>query len=460
MITSTQKLLFFSICILPSIFAHHPTNCNRSCGLGQLKPVPFPFGFSSGCPIQLNCTPNGTVSIDRFTVQSFTPDTILINLPAQCGRPIKTLRRLFSRHYAPTSQNGILLENCSKPITTCKIPDTAVQTHFELLECGSKGNKNSSSSNNNVSCYSEENKRTEFIDYFGVMSSGCESLFSAISAVETSAGSGLPAVTSLEVEVVQLGWWLEGGCECSENANCTRVLSPVDGRRGYRCRCGDGFVGDGYRAGLGCRKGLFLNVEVYLSQYHQNFQLSNKSDVYSFGVVLVEIITALKVVDFSRTQNEVNLASLAMDRIVKGRLDEIIDPLIKAESDSWTLSSVHQVSELAFRCLSYDRGMRPSMTEVALVLEHIRLSGCASVEENTMALYKTSTCSSSSNLSEKTLGVTFKKPELDTRGLFVTEVGVIDSISTADFSPISVQDPWLSEQSSPSSNSLLHNVVQ
>lgn len=41
--------------------------------------------------------------------------------------------------------------------------------------------------------------------------------------------------------------------------------------------------------------------------YEQNFHLSDKSDVYSFGVVLVEIITAMKVVDFSRPPNEVNL---------------------------------------------------------------------------------------------------------------------------------------------------------
>uniref|UniRef100_A0A2C9VYB9 Protein kinase domain-containing protein n=1 Tax=Manihot esculenta TaxID=3983 RepID=A0A2C9VYB9_MANES len=44
-------------------------------------------------------------------------------------------------------------------------------------------------------------------------------------------------------------------------------------------------------------------------QYHQNFHLSDKSDVYSFGVVLVEIITALKVVDFSMPQNDVILAA-------------------------------------------------------------------------------------------------------------------------------------------------------
>lgn len=114
-----------------------------------------------------------------------------------------------------------------------------------------------------MSCYSEGNKSADFIEYVGVMGSGCESLFSAISMVEMlAAGSGLTeAVTSLEVEVVELGWWLEGGCdECSENANCTRVFSPANGRRGYRCRCGDGFVGDGYRAGLGCRKGEFLEL--------------------------------------------------------------------------------------------------------------------------------------------------------------------------------------------------------
>lgn len=191
-------------------------------------------------------------------------------------------------------------------------------------------------------------------------------------------------------------------------------------------------------------------------QYHQNFQLSDKSDVYSFGVVLVEIITALKVVDFSRPQNEVNLASLAMDRIMKGRLSEIIDPLIEAETDTWTFSSVHKVAELAFRCLSYDRDMRPSMTEVAFVLEQIRVSRwAASVQdqENTTDLSETS------NLSQKSLSVTVKKPNLDTRGLLVTEFGDSRMNRMTDLSPVSVQDPWLSEQSSPSSNSLLNNVV-
>lgn len=92
--------------------------------------------------------------------------------------------------------------------------------------------------------------------------------------------------------------------------------------------------------------------------YEHNFHLSDKSDVYSFGVVLVEIITALKVVDFSRPVNEVNLAALAVDRIGRGCVDEIVDPFLSSHEDEWTKYSVHKVAELAFRCLDSRRDIR------------------------------------------------------------------------------------------------------
>lgn len=199
-------------------------------------------------------------------------------------------------------------------------------------------------------------------------------------------------------------------------------------------------------------------------QYHQCFHLSDKSDVYSFGVVLVEIISALKVVDFSRPQDEVNLAALAIDKIGKGHLDEIIDPLLEPHRDAWTLSSLHKVAELAFRCLAYHRDMRPSMMEVAAELERITLGRYETSEEKySTALSEVSSCSSSSNLSEKPLSIMVKKAGLKSGELFVlqTEVGSFNSMErVTDNSPISVQDPWLSEQSSPSSSSLLNNVIQ
>ncbi|XP_076936205.1 wall-associated receptor kinase-like 14 [Bidens hawaiensis] len=151
-------------------------------------------------------------------------------------------------------------------------------------------------------------------------------------------------------------------------------------------------------------------------QYHQNFHLSDKSDVYSFGVVLVEIITALKVVDLSRRNSEVNLAALAVNKIGKGRVDEIIDPFLELNRDAWTTSSIHKVAELAFRCLAFNGDVRPSMTEVADELEQIRVSGWGPVDNY------------------------IRKDK--------------------DSSPVTVQDGWSSEQSSPSTSSLLSNIVQ
>ncbi|GKB75200.1 wall-associated receptor kinase-like protein 14 [Tanacetum coccineum] len=140
-------------------------------------------------------------------------------------------------------------------------------------------------------------------------------------------------------------------------------------------------------------------------EYHQNFHLSDKSDVYSFGVVLVEIITALKVVDLSRRNSEVNLAALAIDKIGKGRVDELIDPLLEPHRDAWTLSSIHKVAELAFRCLAFHGDMRPSMTEVADELEQIRLSGWAPSDGNvTKGSLSVTSSSSSPNGIEKAKG--------------------------------------------------------
>ena len=196
-------------------------------------------------------------------------------------------------------------------------------------------------------------------------------------------------------------------------------------------------------------------------QYHQNFHLSDKSDVYSFGVVLVEIITAMKVVDFNRPHTEVNLAALAVDRIGRGCVDEIVDPFIELHRDAWTLSSIHKVAELAFRCLAYHKDMRPSMIEVAYELEQIRMTGWAPLEENIcMGSSIASSCSSPFNGSERSLtGISVKK--VVNRRIMVPQK-TVDHLASLqegkDSSPVSVHDPWLSEHSSPSS--LLGNVIQ
>ncbi|KAK6115900.1 hypothetical protein DH2020_008169 [Rehmannia glutinosa] len=568
--SSTHYTLFSHPCT-----TQEAATCNQTCGAQKL---PFPFGFSSGCQIRLNCTANATILAADFPVQSIIGDTILINLPATCGRPVEALRRLFTQNFAPNSRNAILMQNCNARPTACFIPTTMVRANFQLLDCGER-------MNDSISCYSEAvNNGASFIDYGNLTRSGCRTLFSAIS-MESFGGS---SAVSLDVQMVRVGWWLLGECRCSDNASCFRVSPPVEGNpAAYRCQCEEGFAGDGFRDGLGCRKGMlpfllpinfafsnpkdamlqniyldnveeqqeskrrnrtkksrqlfktagitipihpykeiekatdnfsdkrklgngaygtvysgklntdewvaikriknrdgnsivqFINEIKLLSsvshpnlvrlletaqaisylhnsihppiyhrdikssnilldynykskvadfglsrlgliesshistapqgtpgyldpQYHQNFQLSDKSDVYSFGVVLIEIITGLRVVDFSRPSEEINLAAVAVDRIGRGCLDEIIDPFILGgDRDNWTISSVDKVAELAFRCLAFHRDMRPSMMEVAVELEQIRRSKWT---ESEMSV--TTSDSSSSDYSKKSLNPT------------------------------------------------------
>ncbi|XP_042013567.1 wall-associated receptor kinase-like 14 [Salvia splendens] len=646
-------IIFIVIHTILTIAHSSAALCNHTCGRRKL---PFPFGFSSACQIQLNCSGNGTILAADFPVQSVNAETILVNLPAVCGRPVEALRRLFTANLAPTSHNAVLLHDCRNQSSGCLIPTTMVQTHFERLDCDA--------GNATVSCYSEPGNTTSFIDYGNLARSGCRSLFSAISMEAYSNSLSV----SLDVQVVRVGWWLRGGCRCSRNARCVRVSPPLGGDEttAYRCECFEGFDGDGFLDGVGCRKesqacnpsnylsgkcggttrvgvlvggvgagaslmvtlGLLfcfiskrsklrsrskksknlletsgitipiysykemekaadsfsekrrlgngaygtvyrgklnndttvaikrirhrdsvgqvineikllssvshpnlvrllgcsidneeqilvydfmpngtlsqhlhrekdpvmpwpvrltiaaetaqaisylhneMNPPIYhrdikssnilldgeyrskvadfgLSrlgmvesshistapqgtpgyldpQYHQHFHLSDKSDVYSFGVVLVEIITALRVVDFARPQNEVNLAALAVDRIGKGCLDEIIDPFLRPSLDL----SVHKVAELAFRCLAFHRDMRPTMMEVAIELEQIRMSKWG-------------------------LNVVVKKHEYDVVAFF-SSTNSMDTVT--DCSPISAAESWQSDQSSPSSNSLLNRA--
>ncbi|RDX79319.1 Wall-associated receptor kinase-like 14, partial [Mucuna pruriens] len=663
------------------------SECRQTCG--SSKPFPYPFGFSSGCAIRLNCS-GGGAAVGEFLVQSVTPESIIVNMEAQCNRSFDTFHELFSHKYAPTSRNVILLENCTDKLLPCSIPEILVRTHFESVGCAT-------SSAGDLICYFE-NRTKGFVDRFKLGQIGCKYFMSSLSSPDFRNASHAPV--SLDVNTIELGWWLQGDrCLCSNNANCTTLQSPMDGKPGFRCRCHDGFVGDGFLAGTGCRKASTCNPAKYMSgrcggrarfivliggfvigvsvmitlgslccffrrrsklrvtkstkrrlteatgnssvpiypykdiekatnsfsekqrlgtgaygtvyagklyndewvaikrikhrdtesieqvmneikllsavshtnlvrllgcsidygeqilvyefmpngtlsqhlqkergnglpwpvrltiatetaqaiahlhsaisppiyhrdikstnilldynfrskvadfglsrlgmtetshistapqgtpgyvdpQYHQDFHLSDKSDVYSFGVVLVEIITGLKVVDFSRPHNEVNLASLAADRIGKGLLDEIIDPFLEpeAKSDVWTLSSIHKVAELAFRCLAFHRDMRPSMTEAASELEQLRLSRWTTLRDNNCATStELSSCSSSSNESEKPLSTATRKG----KGYLKLQTGpvALNSLQRPNSnSPVSVQDQelWFSEQSSHSSSS-------
>ncbi|CAL9115768.1 unnamed protein product [Musa textilis] len=110
-------------------------------------------------------------------------------------------------------------------------------------------------------------------------------------------------------------------------------------------------------------------------EYHQLFQLTDKSDVYSFGVVLFELISSKPAVDMTRNRSEINLANMAITRIQKGELEQLVDTALGYQSDEVTRKTITMVAEVAFRCLQSDADMRPPIKEVLEVLQAIESDG-------------------------------------------------------------------------------------
>nr|GEW25358.1 leaf rust 10 disease-resistance locus receptor-like protein kinase-like 1.1 [Tanacetum cinerariifolium] len=97
--------------------------------------------------------------------------------------------------------------------------------------------------------------------------------------------------------------------------------------------------------------------------------------VYDFGVVLVELISSMVAVDLNRSQDEISLANLALNRIQTCELDQLIDHALVSVSKGEMMAMMTSVAELAFRCLQYHSEMRPTMNEVLDVLRDIQREG-------------------------------------------------------------------------------------
>uniref|UniRef100_A0A7N2LD94 Protein kinase domain-containing protein n=1 Tax=Quercus lobata TaxID=97700 RepID=A0A7N2LD94_QUELO len=106
-------------------------------------------------------------------------------------------------------------------------------------------------------------------------------------------------------------------------------------------------------------------------EYFQSSQFTDKSDVYSFGVVLVELLTGKKPISFVRDEEERNLVSHFIALTKEDRLHQILQPQVAREASR---KDIHAIANLAMRCLRLNGKKRPSMKEVSMELEALRIS--------------------------------------------------------------------------------------
>ncbi|KAJ0639059.1 putative protein kinase RLK-Pelle-WAK family [Helianthus annuus] len=116
-------------------------------------------------------------------------------------------------------------------------------------------------------------------------------------------------------------------------------------------------------------------------EYFQSSQFTEKSDVYSFGVVLVELLTGERPISQSRCGEHKSLATYFMLAMEEGRAMSIFDAMVIKEGST---NELMIVASLAMRCLNLNGRYRPTMKEVAIELEAIRMSHIPStVQTNT-----------------------------------------------------------------------------
>ncbi|KAL4360437.1 hypothetical protein GQ457_04G006320 [Hibiscus cannabinus] len=165
--------------------------------------------------------------------------------------------------------------------------------------------------------------------------------------------------------------------------------------------------------------------------YQHNFRR-----LQHFGVVLIELISSMPAVDISRHRHEINLATLAINKIQKCAFDELIDTNLGYRTCEQVTGMTNSVAELAFRCLQQEKELRPSMQEALEELQRIQSEA-----------YKFESVQQEEHTDCETLTSTRPPPSPPTGDQIVLLKDI-----RLPASPISVTDKWISQRTTPNAS--------
>ncbi|KAI3797593.1 hypothetical protein L1987_32853 [Smallanthus sonchifolius] len=102
-------------------------------------------------------------------------------------------------------------------------------------------------------------------------------------------------------------------------------------------------------------------------EYTQTGLITEKADVYAFGVVLLEILTGIKAIEFSRTSRKQYFSEWGRRLLAEGKVcAEMIDPML---ANKYDVKEVEHMMYVARLCISPHPEQRPRMSKVLRILE-------------------------------------------------------------------------------------------
>ncbi|XP_043806032.1 LRR receptor-like serine/threonine-protein kinase FEI 1 isoform X2 [Manihot esculenta] len=109
-------------------------------------------------------------------------------------------------------------------------------------------------------------------------------------------------------------------------------------------------------------------------EYLQSGRATEKSDVYSFGVLLLEIVTGKRPTDPAFVNRGLNVVGWMNTLLKENRLEDVVDKRCR-DAD---MEAVEAILEIAARCTDASPDYRPTMNQVAQLLEQEVMSPCPS----------------------------------------------------------------------------------
>ncbi|KAL3613516.1 hypothetical protein CASFOL_042661 [Castilleja foliolosa] len=266
-------LLFIQLASTSTALASttHSNKTKQLCGSFEIPLIPFYLlDYSGTLAFSLSCINSSTlflnISSQSYRVLRFFPDGVLVDFPNYTN-DLSSFTFSGNEYFGISTDNVLALYDCDDS-SLCRPNSCLMHGRGKVPSC----------------CYPLSDHSAwqpgESLSVF----SQCRGFSSWVVLPTETTANATTTTTTTARRGIKLEWAVpRNSTTCVTDAD---VINATSVNSGIRCRCHDGFVGDGFTIGLGCRKSCFKDgIEIRGSDCHQNNHGRKKAIILAGGVI-------------------------------------------------------------------------------------------------------------------------------------------------------------------------------